>query len=419
MNPGQQEDADRLEQVLHVALGFGRLLLQNGGETEQVEEAVTRFTAALGYKTNLLVTYEALLLTAADGSQFRTKVGQRIPAMNVNMTVVTALNRLVRQVELGRQELREVREELERIERTPPACNRWVIVFGLGLTAASLSRLFGGDWPAFAIAWAAGAAGTCLRQELAGRKLNVFFIAFAGALASGVIGGSLAALGWTATPVLCLVAPGMIIVPGVPLVNGIQDIIKNHMMLGLGRLGFGTVITLAIALGLALSTVLTGAHLPMAATGRSLSILENAFFSAIAAMGYVCLFNVHRSMAWACVLCGMVSFTLRSLGVHHGVPLAAGTLVGAGAVGLLAHFFARYYQAPPATFAFPGVVAMVPGAFAFRVVMGCLRIGGDAASSPALVTETTILAVDCILMLGAIAVGIAAPLSLFARRERQ
>jgi uncharacterized membrane protein YjjB (DUF3815 family) len=67
-------------------------------------------------------------------------------------------------------------------------------------------------------------------------------------------------------------------------------------------------------------------------------------------------------------------------------------------------------------FAFPGVVAMVPGAFAFRAVIGFLQImQAGAAAATALMTETLALAVTCVLMVAAIAVGIAAPLILIKK----
>lgn len=44
-----------------------------------------RFTSAFGCEAHLLVTYETLLLTVISNQQFRTKAGNRIPAMNVNM----------------------------------------------------------------------------------------------------------------------------------------------------------------------------------------------------------------------------------------------------------------------------------------------------------------------------------------------
>jgi len=287
------------------------------------------------------------------------------------------------------------------------------VVIALGLTAASLARLFGGDWPTFGIAWVAGSAGMWLRQELGRRGFNPFFIPFAAALLSGIIGGAAVLLEWSRVPALCLVAPGMIIVPGVPLVNGVQDMFKNHMSQGLARLALGVLITLAIAFGLFVAAILTGAKIPVEAPSTLLAVPEDAFFSALAALGYLFLFNVPGRIAWACVVCGVASHTTRTLCMHLGLDIVSGTLIGALAVGFLSQGFARHYRAPAVAFAFPGVVAMIPGAFAFRVVIGCLQIvNAGSSAATGLVTETLALAISCLLMVAAIAVGIVAPLIL-------
>ena len=101
---------------------------------------------------------------------------------------------------------------------------------------------------------------------------------------------------------LCFVAPGMIIVPGVPFVNGVQDMIKNHMAIGISRLGLATMITLAIALGLFAATAVTGAQIPVAESSRLPPLAEDSLFSACAALGYLFLFNVPVRLAWVCVL---------------------------------------------------------------------------------------------------------------------
>lgn len=256
--------AGEVEKVAHLALLVGRLLLLNGADTAQVEMAVARFAAGFGCEAHLLVSYEALLLTIVAGDDFRTKIGSRVPAMNVGMTAVGAVNRVVDDVERGRYGLAEARAALDAVEHRPPEYGRWLVVVALGLTAASLSRLFGGDWPTFAITWLAGAAGTWLRLELGRRRFNAIVIPFAAACLSGVIGGGAVLLGATATPSLCLVAPGMIIVPGVPLINGVEDMIRNHMTLGIGRLGFAFLVTTAIALGLFVATLATGVTIPVA-----------------------------------------------------------------------------------------------------------------------------------------------------------
>ena len=397
-----------IDAVAHQSLQLGRLMLLNGAGTEEVQDAVSRFAHAFGCEAQLLVSYEALLLTILAGEHFRTKIGQRLPAMNVGLAALTALDRLVNDAEAGRCGLQTAGAELEAIEHRPAEYSRWVVVIMLGLTAASLSRLFGGDWPAFAVTWLAGAASTWLRQQMGMHHANPAAVAFSAATLGGLVGGIAVQLGLSATPSLCLVAPGMILVPGVPLINAVLDAIRNHMTLALARLGFATLITIAIAFGLFVATILTGAAIPVQEPTLAIAIWQDAVFSALSALGYVFLFGVPARVAWACVICGIASHTTRTLGVHVGIDIVAGTLIGALVVGCLAQGFARLFHAPAAAFAFPGVVAMVPGAYAFRAIIGSLQIVHGIAT-PSLVTDTLALGFAAVLMIGAIAVGIAAP----------
>ena len=406
-------DAAAVDEVAHLALLIGRLLLLNGADTEQVEAAVARFAAAFGCEAHLMVSYEALLLTIVAGDHFRTKIGSRVPAMNVGMTAVAEINRLVDDTARGRCGLAEAGAVLEAVERRPSVYPRWLVVAALALTAASLSRLFGGDWPTFAATWLAGAAGTWLRLELGRRKVNPVVVPFAAACLSGIVGAGGVLLA-TATPSLCLVAPGMILVPGVPLINGVHDMIRNHMTLGISRLGFAFLVTMAIALGLFVATVATGVAIPVVEATRAIALWQDALFSALAALGFAFLFSVPARLAWACVVCGVASHTTRTLCLHLGIDIIAGTLIGALFAGFLAHAFARLFAAPAAAFAFPGVVAMVPGAYAFRAVLGGLQIAHGAAE-PRLVTATLALGITVALMVAAIAVGIAVPALLLAR----
>ncbi len=413
----QAEPAEpaQIEEVAHLALQTGRLLLLNGAGTAHVEAAVTRFASAFGCETNVVVGYEALLLTIVAGGHFRTKIGHRVPAMGVGLTAVAALDALLAEAGAGRLSLPQARAALAAIERREPDYPRWLVILSLGLTAASLSRLFGGDWPCFAVAWLAGAAGTWLRQELGRRRANPVAIPFAASCAGGIIGGVAVLAGVSATPSLCLIAPAMILVPGVPLINAMQDMLGNHMTLGIGRLGFASLITTAIACGLFVAMAITGAAIPVVEPARSVAPAEDALFSALAALGYVALFNVPARMAWACLACGVASHTLRTLCGGLGIGIVTATLAGALAAGILAQVFARRFQAPAVAFAFPGVVAMVPGAYAFRAVLGSLQIAGGTAD-PALLSATFALGITVVLMIGAIAIGIAAPVLIFGPR---
>jgi uncharacterized membrane protein YjjB (DUF3815 family) len=151
-------------------------------------------------------------------------------------------------------------------------------------------------------------------------------------------------------------------------------------------------------------------------------ILQDAFWSAIAAVGFAILFNVPRYALPGCALAGAVGHALRALLMSvFGMPLEAATLIGATAVGFLGEYLARYYQVPRLTFIVPGVIPMVPGVFAYRAMIGIFEITGiadlSAVNSVELLVETAVYALRTGLILAALAIGIIAPNLLF-RRQR-
>ncbi len=401
------------EETVHLALELGRLLLVNGAETAHVRDAVERFAKGLGYQTNLVITYEALLLTVIADGEFRTKVGQHVPAMSVNMTAVATLNRIADKTAAGLLDAPSVRPQLLALEHAKPLYPRWLVAAALGLTGASLSRLFGGDWPVFITVYIAAAVGTVVRQQFGRWNIHPLAISFVTALVSGAIGGMGMKLHPGATPALCLIAPGMLLVPGVPLINSIREAIHNNMELSLARLSFALLIVVSVALGLAAATAVTGIGIPIAGPAPLLPVWEDALFSALTTIGYVSLFNVTVRVSWACIVCGVCGHALRTALMHLGLDIVSGTLIGSMAAGILAHVFAQEFATPPVTFAFPAVVAFVPGSYAFRAVIGSLQILRAAGSAPApLVAETISLIVYTILLTAAIAIGVAIALAV-------
>jgi hypothetical protein len=121
---GGAADRAPAEEVAHLALLVGRLLLLNGCDTAEVQAAMGRFAEAFGREANVLVTYEGLLVTLELEGQFRTKVGHRVPAMNVGLGAVGAVNRVLAAVAGGSHDLAWARAELRggdgaRIVRLP------------------------------------------------------------------------------------------------------------------------------------------------------------------------------------------------------------------------------------------------------------------------------------------------------------
>lgn len=395
--------APPIHDVAHLALRMGRLMLLNGADTAHVQDAVLGFTRRFGFQAHLLVHAEGLLLTVEDADGFRTKIGRQVAGFAVNMDALVALER----IRAGGAGLAEIERQLDAVEHAPHRYPAWLVVVGVGVTAAALARLFGGSWVVVVVSLLVGMVTQGLRQALARRGVNP--IAGAGLAAFG--GGATGALTMQAfpaeSPTLCLVAAGMILVPGVPLINGVRDTIGNHIGNGITRLLFGTVTVLAIAFGLFLAAAVAGDALPVGAHFPTLPLTQDLIFSALAGAGYALLFNVPPRLAWACCFCALAGHGARTALVGQGLDLPLASFGGAFLATLLARLVGQYAQAPAVTFAFPGVVAMIPGFYAFQASIGGLAIMQAGAASPAtLLGETAGLAVTAMLVTLGIGIGL-------------
>ena len=148
------------------------------------------------------------------------------------------------------------------------------------------------------------------------------------------------------------------------------------------------------------------------------ALLVDAFWSAVAALGFAILFNIPKRTLWACTLMGATGYTLRAVLLNLGLTIELATLTGAAAIGFLGTFMARRFHMPIVIFTIPSAIPLVPGTFAFRTMIGILQLTNQSLLDDALIlTEATTNGIKTGLILAALAAGIAAPKLLFQRRK--
>ena len=250
-----------LRDIIDLSLWAGQMLLQHGATSQRVEESVHRIGTGLGCDwLDILVSPNVISITASSGSEFRTKL-RRVTKLGVDLGKVTAVNSLSRQINSGQLDRFKTRLALEKIDRTPQSYNRWLVVFMVGLSCAAFSRLFGGDWIIFGITFGAAAVAMFLRQLLTRHHFNPLLVVVACAFVAGSLASSAGLFSIGNQPETALAAAVLLLVPGVPLINSAQDLIRGHMVTGMARGFTGLLISLAIALGLLLALSLTGVRL--------------------------------------------------------------------------------------------------------------------------------------------------------------
>lgn len=248
-----------LTDIIDLCLWAGQLLLQHGANSFRTEESVHHIGTGLGCDwLDVIITPDALIITASSHNEFRTKA-RRVVRFAVDMSRITAVNDLSRRIASGKVDRFAARQELEALDQRPSAYNRWVIIFMVGLACAAFSRLFGGDWAVFGVVFVAAMSAMFVRQLLHHHHFNPLLVVIVCAFVAGLLASSAAIFNLSPQPQLAMSASVLLLVPGVPLINAAQDIIRGYIGNGIARGGTGMLISLAIALGLLAAILLTGA----------------------------------------------------------------------------------------------------------------------------------------------------------------
>jgi uncharacterized membrane protein YjjP (DUF1212 family) len=92
-----------------------------------------------------------------------------------------------------------------------------------------------------------------LRQELQKLRLNAFLTVIITAFVASSMASVASLFHLSGQPQLAFVSTALLLIPGVPLINSVQDLLKGYMITGIARGVTGAVIAACIALGLLLA----------------------------------------------------------------------------------------------------------------------------------------------------------------------
>ena len=242
-----------------LALWMGQLLMDHGAESERVEQGITACGVAFDcHWSAVLVTYDALFV-AEHGEP--TEVRRARPRV-VDMHMIEELSHLRHRILEGVLSRLELRDALAKIETAPRHYSAQVTGLAIALACAAFSRLFQGDWGAFAVTFIGSGAAMFLRHFHARRKPNRLIFVGASAFAAALIVGLLQRLtNISHTPQAAYAACALMVVPGVPAINAVQDLFRGYIGVALARIAETILVILAGTLGIVLGLALIGAEL--------------------------------------------------------------------------------------------------------------------------------------------------------------
>ena len=358
---------------------------------------------------------------------------QRCDHHVIEFTVISRVSKMLWQALREDWSLDRYEEELDALSHVPKNYTPWMISVAAGFACGGFCVQFGCDWTAFFYASVAAILGFRLRAVLndlgSNHFMNIAVAAFVSTLLAWVstfistlaLPGPLHAVLHSDTPWHPLMACALFIVPGVPLINFVSDMLDNYVQVGITRAVNTLLIVVAMSFGIALAIHVCGIDnfvKDLSMTPHH-TYFEFAVAAAISAVGFSMIFNIPRRLLWVVAVGGVIAVCSRNfvnLGPsNHNIGLdmgpVIGSLVGSALISIIVTRAVHWFHTPHHCLSIPSVIPMIPGVLMYRALFAFIDMRGVVGE----VTVAMNNAIQASLMILCIAIGVAIP-NIFARR---
>ena len=173
---------------------------------------------------------------------------KRTSPHKVNFKIVSGISRMSWKVLEGNWTLEQVTVELRRLKKLPNY-PQWIELTTVGLAGAAFCHIFGGGIIEMGVAFTATFSGLFIRHSAIKKKFNPYVSVYFAALTASLIAGLAEFFNLGSNPDAAFSTAVLFLVPGVPLINSVTDMMDGNIQNGIVRMVNGLIIALAIALG--------------------------------------------------------------------------------------------------------------------------------------------------------------------------
>lgn len=400
---------------MHLLLHTGQLLMENGADSDRTVRDMMRTAAYMGIPKDRIhqhVMYTTLMLNVNDEQHSYTEF-RKCTKHGINMTTLTAISKLTWRALEKNYSLHEFERHLLRIKNRPRNYPVWLTALGAGAACGGFCKLFGGSWLDFLLTALCAFLGFYVRKICAGYAFNTYAVIAITSFATTMFAWATQFLTGTMNwyP---LISCTLFLVPGIPLINAVDDFLNNFIVSGMTRAIHTLLIVGAMTFGIVIAI-----RLGNVADFTTVSLRpDNIYFSqaiaaAISSMGFSIIFNIPRRLLPVIAVGGIITVLLRNVMVLQlGFSQTAGSFLGAAVVGLLALKAIHWFHAPNIILTIPSAIPMIPGVLLYRVLFALLNIQDITASTLLAMMRNGVEAVTIII---GIAIGVAIP-NIFIHR---
>lgn len=243
----------------YLALDIGTFLLASGAHTGRVVNNIKRMALSWGFHVDVQSTFKGLLVAVQNVNDEDDSVTmfKESPVHIVHLEMLTKISHLSWKVYEEGLTIDETESAFDKIKQMPHY-KPWVISIAIGFACAGLCFFSFGDLINCSVAWIAAFIGSIIRFHIAEKGYNTMISISIAAFATTMITGLGTIYKVGTMPESAMATAVLYLIPGVPLVNCIIDIIEGYLSSAMNRALFACFILLCIAVGMTLSITLMG-----------------------------------------------------------------------------------------------------------------------------------------------------------------
>ncbi len=240
-------NAKSLDEISDFVSEYIATLMGCGVHTSRVVRNSRRMAEALGVEMQLSVFHKTVIMNMRkDGLQQHSRIIENFVLPN-NFRYNAELSALSWKAYDEKLSLEALREQYNSIISKAPL-KQSVVTLMAGAANASFCRLFGGDWLSVLIVLCATLVGFSVKSLMHKRHVDPHVTVMVSAFVASII-ASLSLL-FNTTSDIAITTSVLFLIPGVPLINGVIDIVEGYILCGFARLTKAMLVILCIAVGL-------------------------------------------------------------------------------------------------------------------------------------------------------------------------
>lgn len=240
-------------------LDIGTFLLASGAHCGRLNSNIGRLASAWGFTFDMNPTFKGLFVTVKDKVNPDNIVTcyKSSPVHDVHLAVLTDVSHLSWKVQEENMTIDQVERDFADI-KAKPQYKALQVALAVGASCAGLCLFAFGDYMNALVTFVAAFIGYMVKAFVSSKKFNAM-IAFAiAAFVTTLITalGNLYNIG--EHPDAAMATAVLYLIPGVPLINCVIDLIEGYLSSSMNRALFGGFILLSIAAGMTLCITLLG-----------------------------------------------------------------------------------------------------------------------------------------------------------------